>query len=84
MPYTELLLMLRNLKLYGMEEAFTEASEQPGFGQLTKESLLSHLVRAEIADRQARSINYQMDTAKFPVYRDLDRFDFASSEANEE
>lgn len=84
MPYTELLLMLRNLKLYGMEEAFTEASEQPGFSQLTKESLLSNLLRAEIADRQARSINYQMGTAKFPVYRDLDSFDFASSEANEE
>jgi DNA-binding IclR family transcriptional regulator len=84
MPYTELLLMLRNLKLYGMEEAFTEASQQPGFSQLTKESLLSDLVRAEIVDRQARSINYQMGTAKFPVYRDLDSFDFASSEVNEE
>ncbi len=84
MPYTELLLMLRNLKLYNMEEAFTEESEQPGFSQLTKESFLSNLVRAEIADRQARSINYQMGTAKFPVYRDLDRFDFASSEVNEE
>lgn len=84
MPYTELLLMLRNLKLYGMEEALTEACEQPGFGQMTKEALLGDLIRAEIADRQARSINYQMSTAKFPIHRDLDCFNFAASETNEE
>lgn len=64
-----------------MEEAFTEATEQPGFGQLIIESHLSDLVRAEIDDRQDRSINYQMGTVKFPVYRYLDSFDFASSEA---
>lgn len=84
MPYTELLLMLRNLKLYGMAEAFTELSQQAGFTQLTKESLLTELAKAEIADRKARSINYQMGIAKFPVYRDVDGFDFASSEVSEE
>lgn len=84
MPYTELLLMLRNLKLYGMAEAFTELSQQVGFTQLTKDSLLTELAKAEIADRKARSINYQMGIAKFPVYRDVDGFDFASSEVSEE
>jgi len=80
----DLLLMLRNLKLYGMAETFTELNQQPGFSQLTKESLLSELAKAEIADRKARSINYQMGIAKFPLYRDIDSFNFDSSEVNEE
>ena len=84
MPYTELSLMLRNLKLYGMAEAFSELSQQPGFGQLSKSSLLTALTKAEIADRKVRSINYQMGAAKFPAYRDLDSFDFTQSEVNKE
>ena len=84
MPYTELLLMLRNLKLYGMADTLTELSQQAGFNQLSKESLMSTLTKAEIADRQVRSINYQMGIAKFPVYRDLDAFNFDLSEVNQE
>jgi DNA replication protein DnaC len=84
MPYTEISLMLRGLKLYGMTETFSELSQQPGFGQLSKEGLLIALAKAEIADRKVRSINYQMGAAKFPDMRDLDSFDFTQSEVNEE
>lgn len=84
MPYTELLLMMRNLKLFGMAECFAELSQQPDFNRLGKEALLSLLMKAEIADRRVRSINYQMGIAKFPLWRDLDGFDFSSSEVSEE
>ncbi len=34
------------------------------------------LLKAETAERQVRSINYQMAAARFPAHRDLAGFDF--------
>jgi DNA replication protein DnaC len=84
MSYTELATLLRSLKLFGMAAACLELSESPGFNSLTKETFLTALTMAEIADRKARSINYQMGIAKFSVCRDLDSFDFKQSEVKEE
>jgi len=44
---------------------------------------LSQLLRAELTEREVRSIAYQMKVAKFPAYRDLQGFDFGCSEVNE-
>lgn len=41
------------------------------------------LLKAEMAEREVRSIAYQMKAARFPVYRDLASFDFIQSVANE-
>src|ERR1700722_17071936 len=41
------------------------------------------LLKAETADREVRSMAYQLKAARFPNYRDLAGFDFASSEVNE-
>src|SRR5205823_11417446 len=38
--------------------------------------LLGSLIRAELAHRQSRSINYRISGAKFPVLKDLDAFVF--------
>lgn len=45
--------------------------------------MLSQLLKAEVAEREVRSIAYHMKTARFPAYKDLAGFDFASSEINE-
>lgn len=45
--------------------------------------ILSQLLKAETAEREVRSTAYQLKTARFPAYRDLSGFDFASSEVNE-
>lgn len=84
MSYTDHIESLRTLKLHGMADAFAELSQQSGYNQITKDILLSELVKAEITDRKARSINYQMGIAKFPVWRDLDGFNFSESEVREE
>lgn len=39
--------------------------------------------RSEVAERKVRSIAYQIKAARFPAYKDLAGFDFASSEINE-
>jgi DNA replication protein DnaC len=44
---------------------------------------LAQLLQAEMADRQARSYEYQLRLARFPVPRDLDSFDFKESVVNE-
>ena len=44
---------------------------------------MGQLLSAEIADRQARSYQYQLRLANFPVPRDLDSFDFRESVVNE-
>ena len=45
--------------------------------------ILSQLLKAETAEREVRSMAYQIKAARFPAYRDLAGFDFASSEVNE-
>jgi DNA replication protein DnaC len=45
--------------------------------------MLSQLLKAETAEREVRSMAYQLKIARFPAYRDLAGFDFASSEVNE-
>ena len=74
---------LKSLKLHGMAGAVAELAEQgaPAYHQST--GLLNQLIKAEVADREVRSINYQMKVARFPAHRDLSGFSFADSAANE-
>jgi DNA replication protein DnaC len=71
------------MKLYGMAGAINELAEQgaPAFKQSGE--LLDKLVKAEVAEREVRSVNYQMNVAKFPAHKDLAGFDFAESSVAE-
>ncbi|QRG08958.1 ATP-binding protein [Xanthobacter dioxanivorans] len=44
--------------------------------------ILSQFLKAETAEREVPSTAYQIKAARFPAYRDLAGFDFASSEVN--
>jgi len=61
-----------------MAEAWSELrAESPQRKQaLSPEIALSQLIKAEIADRQMRSLKYQLKIAKFPIHRDLVEFDW--------
>ena len=74
---------LKSLKLYGMANTIADLAEQssPKFAQA--EPILDALLKAEVAEREVRSINYQTKVAKFPAYRDLAGFDFMQSDVNE-
>ena len=73
---------LKGLRLYGMAAAWEEIASADSIGLQTSCWLIEHLLQAEHADRHARSINYQMHAAKFPVHRDLAGFDFESSKVD--
>ena len=74
---------LKSLKLYGMAQSIGDLSIQSSPAYQQAESILNMLLKAEVADREVRSINYQMKIAKFPAYRDLTGFDFKQSTVNE-
>lgn len=74
---------LKSLKLYGMAHALSDLAEQDSPAFQASTNILDHLLKAELAEREVRSVAYQLKTAKFPAYRDLSGFDFMSSMANE-
>ena len=78
-----IVVMLRSLKMYGMAQAVDELIEQGAPAFDTAVPILSQLLKAELAEREVRSIAYHLKGARFPAYKDLTGFDFASSEINE-
>jgi len=71
------------LGLYGMKATFDEILAAGIKTRATPDKILCDLLEAEVAERQVRSIRYRMGLAKFPVDKDLDRFDFTVSPVNE-
>ena len=78
-----IVVMLRGLKMYGMAQAVGDLMEQGAPAFVAAVPILSQLLKAEVAEREVRSIAYQIKAARFPAYKDLAGFDFASSEVNE-
>jgi DNA replication protein DnaC len=79
----KILEAMSNLKLYGMTSAFDEVMAAGLKQRRTPEKILLDLLEAEMSERTARSIRYRLGQARFPVDKDLDRFDFHSSPVNE-
>ena len=78
-----IVVMLRSLKMHGMAQAVADLMEQGAPAFEAAIPILSQLLKAETAEREVRSVAYQLNAARFPAYRDLAGFDFASSEVNE-
>jgi len=66
-----------------MAQAVGELIEQGAPAFEASVPVLSQLLKAEMAEREVRSIAYQIKAARFPAYKDLTGFDFAVSEINE-
>ena len=80
---TQLIEQMKRLRLRGMANALEESLGALSQKKLAPTSWLGQLLEAEHADRQARSFQYQMRLARFPVLKDLDSFDFRESLVNE-
>ena len=70
---------LKALKLFGMATALAEIRAETPRLALTPDGCLHRLIDAELADRQARSLRYQLGAAKFPVHRDMVGFEWQES-----
>ncbi len=58
------IIMLRSIKMYGMAQAVTDLTEQGAPAFDTAVPILSQLLKAELAEREVRSIAYHMSTAE--------------------
>lgn len=72
----------KSLKLWGMSQALADLAAQDSPAYQAAMPVLAGLLKAEAAEREVRSLAYQMKVAKFPAYRDLNGFDFACSEVD--
>ena len=78
-----LITTLKTLKLFGMADTIANLAEQASPVYQQAVPILETLLKAEVAERDVRSINYQMKAARFPAYRDLAGFDFTESQVDE-
>lgn len=83
MERSEILSVMAELKLYGMKAAYDEILGTAIKRQHEPQRLVGDLLRAEISEKQARSIRYQITIAKLPLAKDVDEFRFAGTPINE-
>ena len=67
---------MSGLKLFGMKAAYDEIIATAVKRQHEPQRIVGDLLSAEIAEKQARSIKYQMTTARLPLAKDLGDFTF--------
>ena len=83
MERSEILTAMGTLKLYGMKAAYDETLAAAIKRQHEPERVIGDLLAAEISEKKARSIKYQMTIAKMPLAKDIDDFVFEGSPINE-
>jgi DNA replication protein DnaC len=79
----ELLALMLELHLAGMRAVFDEVLRDAIRRERSFQDLLGDLLKAELAQKQARSISYQIGATHLPVAKELTDFVFAKSPVNE-
>jgi len=83
MERQEILAIMDELKLAGMRAAFDEVVANGLKRQHPVPQIVGDLLKAEIAEKQARSIKYRLTIAKLPLAKELAGFEFAGTPINE-
>src|SRR2546427_2962795 len=83
MERTQIFDLMGELKLYGMKAAFDEIMATAVKRQHEPQRIVGDLLNAEINEKQARSIKYQLTIAKLPLAKDLDDFQFEGTPINQ-
>lgn len=66
-----------------MRTAYDEIISTALKRQHEPQQIIGDLLTAEISEKQARSIKYQMTIAKLPLAKELEEFDFEATDINE-
>lgn len=80
----EIIGLMTQLKLAGMRHAYDEVITDALRRQHPVQHVVGDLLKAEIAEKQARSIKYQMTIAKLPLAKEIADFDFTATPINEQ
>src|ERR1700709_2479053 len=79
----EVIDLMGELKLVGMKAAYDEVLSNALKRQPPTQDIIGSRLQAEIAEKQARSIRYQVAAAKLPLIKEIADFDFADTPINE-
>jgi DNA replication protein DnaC len=82
MERSQILETMSGLKLFGMKAAYDEIIATAVKRQHEPQRIVGDLLTAEIAEKQARSIKYQMTIARLPLAKDLGDFAFDGTPIN--
>ena len=83
MERTQIFDLMGELKLFGMRSAYDEVMTTGIKRQHEPPQIVGDLLKAEIDEKHARSIKYQMTIAKLPLAKDIDDFVFDGATVNE-
>ena len=83
MERTEILTAMGGLKLFGMKAAYDEIVATAVKRQHEPQRVVGDLLAAELSEKQARSIKYQITIAKLPLAKEIEDFAFAETPVNE-
>jgi DNA replication protein DnaC len=81
MERADLMAMMAELSLSGMRTVYDEVMRDGLKRQRSAQQILGDLLAAEVAEKKARSIRYQLGAAKLPLART--EFEFTASPVNE-
>ena len=83
MERTQVFDLMGELRLYGMKAAYDDIMATAIKRQHEPQRVVGDLLSAEVNEKQARSIKYQLTIAKLPLAKDLTDFKFAGTPINE-
>ena len=83
MERSEILDAMGGLKLFGMKAAYDEIVATAVKRQHEPHRIVGDLLAAELSEKQARSMRYQLTIAKLPFAKEIDEFAFAATPVNE-
>ncbi|HSH26915.1 MAG TPA: IS21-like element helper ATPase IstB [Wenzhouxiangella sp.] len=83
MERTDILATMGSLKLFGMKAAYDEIIRTAVKRQHEPHRIIADLLSAEISEKKARSIKYQMTIAKLPLAKEIEDFVFDGTPINE-
>ena len=83
MERSEILALMGELRLFGMRAAFDEIITTAVKRQHEPQRIVAELLQAEVNEKHARSIRYQLGIAKLPLAKDIEEFQFTTTPINE-
>lgn len=83
MERSQLFDLMGELKLYGMKAAFDDIMTTAVKRQHEPQRIVGDLLKAEVNEKQARSIKYQLTIAKLPLAKDIEGFEFDGTPINQ-
>ena len=83
MERSAIMTTMGDLKLFGMRSAYDEIVATAVKRQHEPQRVVSDLLTAELSEKQARSIKYQIAISRLPMAKEIDEFVFDATPINE-